>query len=85
MKCYIYYICPSVYRDCSQPQFTPGNFVTRGRQSLQVRLANLSNSPATKIENLRQALRDEPLLSPDAVFTIERLRARDLVVAMIAS
>lgn len=35
-------------------------------------LANLSQWPAPKIEQLRRVLRDEPLVAPDAVFTVER-------------
>lgn len=35
-------------------------------------LANLSQWPANKIEQLRRVLRDEPLVAPDALFTVER-------------
>jgi transposase len=35
-------------------------------------LANLSHWPAPKVERLRQVLRDEPLVTPDALFTVER-------------
>lgn len=35
-------------------------------------LANLSQWPAHKIEQLRRVLRDEPLVAPDAVFTVEQ-------------
>jgi transposase len=35
-------------------------------------LANLSRWPAPKIEQLRRVLQDEPLVAPDALFTVER-------------
>jgi transposase len=35
-------------------------------------LANLSHWSAHKVEQLRRVLRDEPLVTPDALFTIER-------------
>jgi len=35
-------------------------------------LANLSHWPAHKVEQLRRVLRDEPLVAPDALFTVER-------------
>jgi hypothetical protein len=34
-------------------------------------LANLSHWPAPKVERLRRVLRDEPLVAPDAMFTVE--------------
>ena len=35
-------------------------------------LANVSHWPARKIEQLRRVLRDEPLVGPDELFTVER-------------
>lgn len=35
-------------------------------------LANLTHWPAHKIEQLRRVLRDEPLVAPDTLFTVER-------------
>ena len=35
-------------------------------------LANLSHWPAPKVEQLRRVLRDEPLIAPDTLFTVER-------------
>ncbi|MDN5872738.1 MAG: IS1634 family transposase, partial [Nitrococcus sp.] len=55
-----------------------------GRKICKRTLANLSDWPATKIEKLRRLLRDEPLLSPDAVFVIERSRAHGHVEAVLA-
>jgi transposase len=43
-----------------------------GRQTHKRTLANLSHWPAHKVETLRRVLRDEPLVAPDAVFTVER-------------
>ena len=35
-------------------------------------LANVSHWPAPKVEQLRRVLRDEPLIAPDTLFTVER-------------
>src|SRR5258708_34875916 len=43
-----------------------------GRITRKRTLANLSHWPAHKIEQLRRVLRDEPLVAPDALFTVER-------------
>src|SRR5260370_4742449 len=43
-----------------------------GRTTRKRTLANLSHWPAHKIEQLRRVLRDEPLVAPDALFTVER-------------
>jgi transposase len=43
-----------------------------GRTTRKRTLANLSHWPAHKVEQLRRLLRDEPLVAPDAVFTVER-------------
>ena len=42
-----------------------------GRVTRKRTLANLSHWPAQKIEQLRRVLRDEPLVAPDALFTVE--------------
>jgi transposase len=43
-----------------------------GRTTRKRTLANLSHWPVHKVEQLRRVLRDEPLVAPDALFTIER-------------
>src|SRR5260370_18347734 len=43
-----------------------------GQKTRKRTLANLSHWPAHKIEQLRRVLRDEPLVAPDALFTVER-------------
>jgi len=43
-----------------------------GRTTRKRTLANLSRWPAHKVEKLRRVLRDEPLVAPDALFTVER-------------
>ncbi len=43
-----------------------------GRRTHKRTLANLSQWPAQKVEQLRRVLRDEPLVAPDALFTVER-------------
>lgn len=43
-----------------------------GRATRKRTLANLSHWPAHKVEQLRRVLRDEPLVAPDALFTVER-------------
>jgi len=43
-----------------------------GRKTRKRTLANLSQWPAHKVEQLRRVLRDEPLVAPDALFTVER-------------
>jgi transposase len=43
-----------------------------GRVTRKRTLANLSHWPAQKVEQLRRVLRDEPLVAPDALFTVER-------------
>jgi hypothetical protein len=43
-----------------------------GRGTRKRTLANLSHRPAQKVEQLRRVLRDEPLVAPDALFTVER-------------
>jgi transposase len=43
-----------------------------GRVTRKRTLANLSHWPAPKVEQLRRVLRDEPLVAPDALFTVER-------------
>jgi transposase len=42
-----------------------------GRITRKRTLANLSHWPAQKVEQLRRVLRDEPLVAPDALFTVE--------------
>jgi transposase len=43
-----------------------------GRKTRKRTLANLSQWSAQKVEQLRRVLRDEPLVAPDALFTVER-------------
>ena len=43
-----------------------------GRTTRKRTLANLSQWPAHKVEQLRRVLRDERLVAPDALFTVER-------------
>jgi hypothetical protein len=43
-----------------------------GKVTRKRTLANVSQWPAHKIEQLRRVLRDEPLVAPDALFTVER-------------
>jgi hypothetical protein len=43
-----------------------------GRTTHKRTLANLSHWPAHKVDQLRRVLRDEPLVAPDALFTVER-------------
>jgi transposase len=43
-----------------------------GRRTHKRTLANLSQWPAQKVEQLRRVLRDEPLVAPDVLFTVER-------------
>jgi hypothetical protein len=43
-----------------------------GKTTRKRTLANLSKWPVHKIEQLRRVLRDEPLVAPDEVFTVER-------------
>lgn len=43
-----------------------------GRTTRKRTLANLSHWSAHKVEQLRRVLRDEPLVAPDALFTVER-------------
>jgi len=43
-----------------------------GQKTRKRTLANVSHWPAHKIEQLRRVLRDEPLVAPDALFTVER-------------
>src|SRR5260370_42372414 len=43
-----------------------------GRKTRKRTLANLSQWPAQKVEQLRRVLRDEPLVAPDALFTVAR-------------
>jgi transposase len=43
-----------------------------GQKTHKRTLANLSHWPAQKIEQLRRVLQDEPLVAPDALFTVER-------------
>jgi transposase len=46
-------------------------------------LANLSHWPAPKVEQLRRVLRDEPLVAPDALFTVEGSVAHGHVEAVL--
>ena len=46
-------------------------------------LANLSQWPAHKVEQLRRVLRDEPLVAADALFTVERSVAHGHVEAVL--
>jgi transposase len=43
-----------------------------GRRTHKRTIANLSEWSAQKVEQLRRVLRDEPLVAPDALFTVER-------------
>jgi transposase len=43
-----------------------------GQKTRKRTLANLSHWPAHKIDQLRRVLREEPLVAPDALFTVER-------------
>jgi transposase len=43
-----------------------------GKTTRKRTLANLSKWPAHRIDQLRRVLRDEPLVAPDEVFTVER-------------
>jgi transposase len=43
-----------------------------GSRTLKRTLANLSEWPTHKVATLRRVLRDEPLVAPDALFTVER-------------
>jgi transposase len=43
-----------------------------GRTTRKRTLANLSHWPADQVEQLRRVLRHEPLVAPDALFTVER-------------
>src|SRR6266498_1455035 len=43
-----------------------------GQKTRKRTLANVSHWPTHKIEQLRRVLRDEPLVAPDALFTVER-------------
>jgi hypothetical protein len=58
------------------------------REGAKVRkrtLANLTHWPAGKIEALRRVLRDEPLLAPGEVLTIERSLPHGHVAAVLAA
>ena len=48
-------------------------------------LANLTHWPQAKIEALRSVLRDEPLVSPQAAFTIEESRPHGHVQAVLGT
>ena len=41
-----------------------------GHKTRKRTLANLSHWPAHKVQQLRRVLRDEPLVAPDALFTV---------------
>jgi len=43
-----------------------------GKKTVKRTLANISDWPQAKVETLRKLLRDEPLVSPDDLFTTER-------------
>src|SRR4030042_4123898 len=43
-----------------------------GKKTRKRTLANISDWPQPKVETLRRLLRDEPLVSPDDLFTTER-------------
>jgi len=54
-----------------------------GRKTRKRTLANLSQWPAQKVEQLRRVLRDEPLVAPDALFTVERSAPHGHVEAVL--
>jgi hypothetical protein len=43
-----------------------------GKKVCKRTIANLTDWPARKVELLRRVLKDEPLVSPDEAFAIER-------------
>jgi Transposase DDE domain len=54
-----------------------------GKTTRKRTLANLSKWPVHKIEQLRRVLRDEPLVAPDEVFTVERSMPHGHVEAIL--
>ena len=54
-----------------------------GKKVCKRTLANLTDWPARKVEALRRVLKDEPLVSPDEAFAIERSRAHGHVEAVL--
>jgi transposase len=55
----------------------------QGKKTLKRTLANLSHWPAQKIEALRRLLRDEPLVSPQQLFTIQQTLPHGHVQAVL--
>lgn len=55
-----------------------------GKKVCKRTIANLTAWPARKVELLRRVLKDEPLVSPDEAFTIERSRPHGHVEAILA-
>jgi hypothetical protein len=56
----------------SPPAILPRESWREGGTTRERTLVNLSHWPAPKVELLRRVLRDEPLVAPDALFTVER-------------
>ncbi|MBM4029623.1 MAG: IS1634 family transposase [Planctomycetes bacterium] len=56
-----------------------------GKKTCKRTLANLSDWPRPKIETLRRLLRDEPLVSPDDLFTTERTLPHGHVEAILGT
>ena len=56
-----------------------------GKKTRKRTLANLSDWPRPKIETLRRLLRDEPLVSPDDLFTTERTLPHGHVEAILGT
>ena len=56
-----------------------------GKKTRKRTLANLSDWPHPKIETLRRLLRDEPLVSPDDLFTTERTLPHGHVEAILGT
>jgi len=56
-----------------------------GKKTRKRTLANLSDWPGPKIETLRRLLRDEPLVSPDDLFSTERTLPHGHVEAVLGT
>ncbi len=56
-----------------------------GKKTLKRTLANLSHWPAQKIEALRRLLRDEPLVSPQQLFTTQQTLPHGHVQAVLSA
>lgn len=56
-----------------------------GKKTVKRTLANISDWPLPKVETLRKLLRDEPLISPDDLFTTERTLPHGHVEAVLGT